>query len=79
MGTKYSVKEKAFLKQIGNRIRNCRMEAGLSQEQLAFTCDLDRTYIGSVERGERNISVLNLRKISDALKLNITDLLTIQA
>jgi len=77
MGTAYSKEEKAFLKQIGNRIRELRTEADLSQEKLSFSCDLDRTYIGSVERGERNISVLNLRKIAKALKVNPTDLLNI--
>jgi transcriptional regulator with XRE-family HTH domain len=77
MSTTYSKDEKAFLEQIGNRIRELRIEADLSQEKLAFESELDRTYIGSVERGERNISVINLRKISKALKLKPTDLLNI--
>jgi len=63
MGTTYTKDEKAFLVQIGNRIRELRIEADLSQEKLAFESELDRTYIGSVERGERNISAINLRKI----------------
>ena len=74
MDTAYSKDEKSFLVQIGNRIRQLRTEAALSQEKLAFECDLDRTYIGSVERGERNISIINLRKISTALKTNISKL-----
>jgi len=77
MGKAYSKDEKIFLKQIGNRIRELRTEANLSQEKLPFPCDLDRTYIGSVERGERNISVLNLRKIAKALQVKTTDLLNI--
>ena len=77
MSTTYSKEEKAFLEQIGNRIRELRIEADLSQEKLAFESELDRTYIGSVERGERNISVINLRKISKALKVKSTDLLNI--
>ena len=77
MGTAYSKEEKAFLKQIGNRIKELRIKSDLSQEKLSFACDLDRTYIGSVERGERNISVLNLRKIANALKVQPTDLLNI--
>ena len=75
MGTSYSKDEKLFLQQIGDRIRDLRIEADLSQEKLAFACDLDRTYIGSVERGERNISALNLKKIAKALKVKPADLL----
>ena len=75
MGTTYTKDEKAFLIQIGNRIRELRIEADLSQEKLAFESELDRTYIGSVERGERNISVINLRKIARALKYRPADLL----
>lgn len=75
MGTSYSKDEKLFLQQIGDRIRDLRTEANLSQEKLAFACDLDRTYIGSVERGERNISALNLKKIAKALKVKPADLL----
>lgn len=75
MGTTYSKDEKLFLQQIGDRIRDLRSEANLSQEKLAFACDLDRTYIGSVERGERNISALNLKKIAKALKIKPADLL----
>ena len=77
MGTAYSKDERTFLKQIGSHIRGLRTEANLSQEKLSFACDLDRTYIGSVERGERNISILNLRKIAKALQVKPTDLLNI--
>ena len=73
----YSDVEKNFLKKLGTRIRELRIKANLSQEKLAFECDLDRTYIGSIERGERNVSALNLRKIADALKVHISDLLNI--
>lgn len=78
MGTAYSKSEKAYLERIGDKIRKLRTEAGLSQEKLAFECDLDRTYIGSVERGERNISVINLRKIAKALKTKVPVLLNIE-
>jgi transcriptional regulator with XRE-family HTH domain len=56
------------LKIIGAEIRRRRLELNLSQEQLAFICNLHRTYIGSVERGERNISLLNIIAISTSLK-----------
>lgn len=78
MATTYSKDEKAYLERIGNHIRELRTEADLSQEKLAFECELDRTYIGSVERGERNISVINLRKIAKALKINFPVLLNIE-
>jgi transcriptional regulator with XRE-family HTH domain len=75
MDTTYTKDEKTFLLKIGNRIRELRIKANLSQEKLAFESELDRTYIGSVERGERNISVINLRKIARALKCKTADLL----
>lgn len=75
MGTSYSNQDKELLKNVGRRIKDYRKKIGLSQEKLAFTCELDRTYIGSVERGERNISVINLNKIANAFNLPITDLL----
>jgi transcriptional regulator with XRE-family HTH domain len=54
-------------KQFGTRMRALRQQRGLSQEELAFSCQLDRTYIGSVERGERNISLVNIHSIAAAL------------
>jgi transcriptional regulator with XRE-family HTH domain len=64
-----------ILKIIGNNIRHYRKKAELSQEQLAELADLHRTYIGSVERGERNISALNIAKIASALKVKPFELL----
>lgn len=75
MGTTYTKEEKNYLAQLGNQIRVLRVDSNLSQEKLAFTCDLDRSYIGSVERGERNISVINLCKIAKALNLKTNELL----
>jgi transcriptional regulator with XRE-family HTH domain len=60
-----------FLRKVGHRIRELRMERGLTQAQLADQC---RTFIGSVERGERNVSILNLRAISKQLRTPIQEL-----
>ena len=54
-------------KTLGKRVRYLREKAGLSQEALADASSLHRTYVGAVERGERNISLLNIVAISRAL------------
>jgi transcriptional regulator with XRE-family HTH domain len=59
-----------FSLEIGKRIKDLRILKGWSQEQLSFESQLHRTYIGSVERGERNITLVNLKKITDALKIS---------
>ena len=56
---------------IGNRIKQLRKELGLSQEKLANNCELDRTYVASVENGKRNISIVNLEKIVNALGVTL--------
>jgi transcriptional regulator with XRE-family HTH domain len=53
-----------------------RIQKGLSQEALAELCDLHRTYVSSVERGERNITVDNMERLAIALGVNITELLS---
>jgi transcriptional regulator with XRE-family HTH domain len=58
----------------GQRVRDLRLKKGLSQEGLAEMCDLDRSYIGGVERGERNISLLNIHKIAAALRISVKEL-----
>lgn len=60
---------------VAKRIRELRAEAGLSQEQLAGECEVHRTYIGSVERGERNITLLTLERIAKALGVDPLQLL----
>lgn len=62
-------------KDIGFRIREVRHEKGLSQEKLAALADLHRAYIGQVERGEKNIGVINLEKIAKALGVDTRELL----
>ena len=78
METSYTIKEREFLQKVGSKIRQLRIEAGLSQEKLSFESNLDRTYIGSVERGERNIAIINLNKIAKALNISISKLLEIE-
>lgn len=63
----YNEEEKKLLVCLGKAIRRCREERGVSQEKLAFMAGVNRTYMGSVERGERNVAVLNLVKIARAL------------
>jgi transcriptional regulator with XRE-family HTH domain len=58
----------------GERVRGARQRLGLSQEQLAALCDLDRTYIGGVERGERNIGLVNITRIAEALGIPTREL-----
>ncbi len=58
----------------GVRVRTLRTEKGYSQEAFADECGLHRTYIGAIERGERNVSLDNIAKIAHALKLKISDL-----
>ena len=65
--------QKSAKKDFGARVRTIRKSMGLSQETLALMCELDRTYIGGVERGERNISLINMHKIANALGVSPRD------
>ena len=60
---------------LGDAIRRARTGAGLSQEALAVDADLDRSYMGGIERGEHNLTMMNIVKIADALKLKPSTLL----
>jgi transcriptional regulator with XRE-family HTH domain len=64
-----------FLQSLGDRIRERRLSRNLTQGQLAELCELHRTFIGSVERGERNVSILNLRLIARVLRISLSDML----
>lgn len=60
--------------QFGATLRNRRLALGLSQEQFADLAGLDRTYVGGVERGKRNVSIVNIKKLADALNAPIRSL-----
>lgn len=66
--------EPDILKAFGERVRRLRKEAGYSQEGFADHCGLDRTYVGGVERGERNVSLRNIQVIARGLNVSIADL-----
>jgi transcriptional regulator with XRE-family HTH domain len=63
-------------KVFAKRLRQIRQIRGLSQEQLADLVGLHRTYVGSVERGERNVSIDNMERFAQALEIELTELLT---
>jgi transcriptional regulator with XRE-family HTH domain len=69
----------------GRAVRNRRARLGVSQEEFADMCGMDRTYIGGIEHGERNVSLVNIEKITLTFKVSlselfrgITDILSIQ-
>jgi transcriptional regulator with XRE-family HTH domain len=66
--------DKQFLRELGFRIRELRLARKWSQADMGRRCDLHRTFIGSVERGERNLSALNLRRIAKVLRVSLADL-----
>ena len=61
-------------KKTGQRIKHIREQQGMSQKDLSYSADLDRSYITSVENGQRNISIVNLEKIANALKVSLSEL-----
>lgn len=75
MKKKRKSKRDVYLKKVGRNIREARRARGMSQESLALSSGLDRSYFGGVERGERNISILNLKKIADALEVSASILM----
>jgi len=66
-----------ILIEFGNRVRELRKEKNLSQEELAHRAKLHRTYIGMIERAEKNITLINIQKVANALEISINDLLKI--
>lgn len=63
--------KKEELRKFGNTVRELRLQKGYSQEKLAEIATLHRNYIGMVERGERNITLLNIKKLSYALEIEV--------
>lgn len=62
------------LKEFGKSVHEARLKQKLSQEELAFKAGLHRTYISEIERGIRNVSLKNIKKISGALNLSISEI-----
>jgi transcriptional regulator with XRE-family HTH domain len=58
----------------GKTIRQRRHKLGVSQETFADLCGLDRTYLGGIERGERNVALVNIEKIARALRISLNEL-----
>ncbi len=61
---------------VGSNVRRLRQDKGLTQEQLAFEAELDLTYVGGIERGRRNPSLLVMARLASALGAEIEDLIT---
>lgn len=58
----------------GKILRVRRRKLGVSQEEFAHICGLDRTYVGGIERGERNLGLVNIEKLASALKISLSEL-----
>lgn len=66
----------SILKRFGERVRQLRKARGFSQQSFAERCGLDRTYIGGIERGERNVALRNIEVIAKSLGLSVSELTT---
>ena len=63
-----------LLVSLGETVRAVRGELGMSQEALALAAELDRSYMGGIERGEHNLTLINLAKVAAALNMSISDM-----
>ncbi len=68
------ISEVSILKKFGKKVRDFRKQNNLSQEELAEKAGLHRTYIGMIERAEKNITLINIEKIANALSIDIKEL-----
>ncbi len=66
-------KKDQVLVRLGRNLRKVREARGWSQEELAFRCGVHRTYVGAVERGEYNVTILTLRKLTRTLGITLRD------
>jgi transcriptional regulator with XRE-family HTH domain len=69
-----TIDDEQFFGEIGHRLRVRREEFGWTQAELAQRCGFKKAYIGFVERGERNVSLINLRRIARVLRIKLGDL-----
>jgi transcriptional regulator with XRE-family HTH domain len=69
------MENREILLKFGQRVRELRKEKKLSQEDLSYRADLHRTYIGMIERAEKNITIINIEKIANALEISVDNLL----
>lgn len=65
--------DKTILIKFGKKVRDLRKARGLSQEKLAFKGNFHRTYIGMIERAERNITLANIERLANALEIDLKD------
>jgi len=75
MMTISTMSDSKILQRFGERVRELRAAAEYSQEAFAEECDLDRTYMGGIERGERNLGLRNIERIAEALGITIAELM----
>jgi len=71
--------KREILIKFGEKVREIRKQKGLSQEQLSFKAELHRTYLGMIERAEKNITLVNIEKIANALETSINDLMNFKS
>lgn len=71
----YTKPDKLFLREFGQHVRKLREARKWTQEEMAERSGLHRTYIGSIERGERNLALLNIRKVANAFGLTLYEFL----
>ncbi|MBI2968020.1 MAG: helix-turn-helix transcriptional regulator [Bacteroidetes bacterium] len=69
-------KKKKILIAFGEKVRQLRKEKGISQEELSFRADVHRTYIGMIERAEKNITLTNIEKIAKAFEVSVSELMS---